>query len=261
MSATQSKGDTTDKLENVRGEKDIAVVFVHVRKCQRKWSRAADHLTSLVVLRAVAGAEIFISRFVPWNDAAKVSTDSVDAVITEDLSVIDDKVGGVTLKTLHKLPVADIMRTKPATNGDRITLFGQGWYACASAAASTRDKEEDVGYTEASDDRSDAAKEEDEIHDVPAFHIGHKGTLFDEGHLDGLFKNALLRSTELGYGRGWGHKGGDRGAEAGDEEEDSSHCHTKARDRRECDVQAYAHSLEERADVALCFRHNVCAIR
>lgn len=164
---------------DVRGKKHLAAVFGHVSKCQGEWSRAADHFTSLVILRAMAGAEIFIGCFVPWNDAAKVGTDSVDAVVTDNLPFIDNKVGCVALEALHQLAVADIMRTKPTLDGDRITLLGQRRDTCAATAARTWDKEEDVGYAKASDDRPDAAKEEDKVHDVPAFHVGHKGAFFD----------------------------------------------------------------------------------
>lgn len=76
---------------------DISIVDVGVREGEGQGRGAADHLTLVVVLGAVARALELVLGFVPGHDAAEVGAHGVEAVVLDGAVILDDDVGGVTL--------------------------------------------------------------------------------------------------------------------------------------------------------------------
>ena len=76
---------------------DISIVDVGVREGEGQGRGAADHLTLVVVLGAVARALELVLGFVPGHDAAEVGAHGVEAVVLDAAVILDDDVGGVTL--------------------------------------------------------------------------------------------------------------------------------------------------------------------
>ena len=76
---------------------DISLVDVGVREGEGQGRGAADHLTLVVVLGAVARALELVLGFVPGHDAAEVGAHGVEAVVLDAAVILDDDVGGVTL--------------------------------------------------------------------------------------------------------------------------------------------------------------------
>ena len=76
---------------------DISLVDVGVREGEGQGRGAADHLTLVVVLGAVARALELVLSLVPGHDAAEVGAHGVEAVILDGAVILDDDVGGVTL--------------------------------------------------------------------------------------------------------------------------------------------------------------------
>ena len=66
-------------------------------------------LTGLVVLRAVAWAHELVLGLVPGDDTTQVSAHGVEAVALDGLVLLDDQVGGITLKTLFNNNITSIM--------------------------------------------------------------------------------------------------------------------------------------------------------
>merc|ERR1712100_529986 len=85
-----------------REHDDVRLVDVGVREGEGEGRGAADHLTLVVVLGAVARALELVLSLVPGHDAAKALGEGAVAreVGLEPLLGLDDDVGGVTLEAL-----------------------------------------------------------------------------------------------------------------------------------------------------------------
>ena len=81
-----------------REHDDVRLVDVGVREGEGEGRGAADHLTLVVVLGAVARALELVLSLVPGHDAAKVGAHGVEAVVLDGAVILDDDVGGVTLR-------------------------------------------------------------------------------------------------------------------------------------------------------------------
>ena len=77
---------------------DVRLVDVGVREGEGEGRGAADHLTLVVVLGAVARALELVLSLVPGHDAAKVGAHGVEAVVLDGAVILNDDVGGVTLR-------------------------------------------------------------------------------------------------------------------------------------------------------------------
>lgn len=77
---------------------DVRLVDVGVREGEGEGRGAADHLTLVVVLGAVARALELVLSLVPGHDASEVGAHGVEAVVLDGAVILDDDVGGVTLR-------------------------------------------------------------------------------------------------------------------------------------------------------------------
>ncbi len=112
-------------------EGNLAVRLATLGKSKGEGSRAADNLAVLVVLAAVAGAAELVGSLVPGHNASQVSANGINTELLKSLVIIDNKVGGIALKTLDEGAVAGGVGLEPLLDDDVIAEGILGDETCA----------------------------------------------------------------------------------------------------------------------------------
>eukprot|EP00302_Diacronema_sp_CCMP2436_P001132 CAMPEP_0179843664 /NCGR_PEP_ID=MMETSP0982-20121206/3846_1 /TAXON_ID=483367 /ORGANISM="non described non described, Strain CCMP 2436" /LENGTH=366 /DNA_ID=CAMNT_0021728149 /DNA_START=74 /DNA_END=1175 /DNA_ORIENTATION=+ len=152
-----------------------------VRESERERRRATDHHAGVVVLRAVARADILVACGVPGDDASKVRAHGVDRVGLDLLVGGHDQVGRVALKALDEFAVASRVRREPLLHRHIIAKRVTRHDATARAAAA-RGEEEVCKSTRKPEARHRRHSDEEQVHNVAALHVGDEVVTGGGGH-------------------------------------------------------------------------------
>jgi hypothetical protein len=114
-----------------------------------------------------------ILGLVPRNDAAKMGTDGVKSEVGKVLLVIEDKVSGITLKTLDELAGARAVGVLPALNGNVVTKGILSNSSTSASARASRNEEGKVRDGKAKGGNTNGT-DKDGVHGVTAGHVRYE---------------------------------------------------------------------------------------
>ena len=116
-------------------------------------------------LRSVAWAHEFVVGSRPWDNTSQVSAYSVKTIVLECPILLDNKVCGISLKTLGKRVVSGLLRRKVFLGKDFISEGILGGGSAFSTSSTWRDKEKDVWDGKSSNGHGGRSNE-DQVHEV-----------------------------------------------------------------------------------------------
>lgn len=158
-------------------------------------------------LRSVARAHELVVGGRPRDDASQVSAHGVEAVVLEGSVLLNDKVGGISLKALGEGVVTGLLRGEVLLLENFVSKGILGGGSASSASGARGDEEEDVGDGKSSNGNGGGA-DEDQVHEVPAVLVDVELAL-GGGHAHGSEGRAALLHIHRGGGEGG--RGADEG--------------------------------------------------
>ena len=102
-----------------RGEINDVIFDFNVGKCQTERSWTSNDFTSLVILRTVAWAHVFVGGSVPWNNASQMGANGIDTIVSNTI-FSRNEVMGITFETLNQLSVTWLMLRLPGCKFDLV---------------------------------------------------------------------------------------------------------------------------------------------
>merc|ERR1719203_602219 len=149
-------------------EKDgSGLIGITVGKSKGKGGGSTNDSASGGVLRSMARAHELVVGGRPRDDASQVGAHGVEAVGLKGSIILDDKVGGIALKSLSEGVVTGLVGGKVLLLVEVVSKGILGGDSAVSTSGARGEEEEDVGNGKASNGHGGGA-DEDEVHEVPA---------------------------------------------------------------------------------------------
>jgi hypothetical protein len=154
-----------------------------VGKGKWKGSRSTDNSSGGGVLRSVAWAHELVVGSRPWDNTSQVSAHSIKTIVLKRSVLLNNKVCGISLKTLGKRVVTSLVGGEVILLKQIISKSILGGDSSSSTSGTRGDEEEDVRNSKSSNGNGGRA-DEDQVHEVSAVLVNVEFTL-SGGHADG----------------------------------------------------------------------------